>query len=99
MVTVIMRTRPLRSRLAQELGPAQTFAASDTGIWLGPWEDGRVAIGLTGTLDGIRPVISRYGAAAQKIYYPYPAPYQANMATGAQAPQLLLMVFRSLPPT
>jgi hypothetical protein len=74
-----MRTVPLRYRLAQELGPAPKFAATTTGIWLGPWDNGAIAIGVVGTPPGLRSVLSSYARTAEKIYFPYPAPYTVHL--------------------
>ncbi len=93
IITWVMRTVPLRYRLAQELGPAPKFSATSTGIWLGPWDDGTLAIGLVGTPQGLRPVLSSYESMAEKVYFPYPAPYTGRR-NNSSAPQLLLMVFR-----
>ncbi len=93
IVSWIMRTVPLRYRLAQELGPAPKFAATTAGIWLGPWDDGAIAIGVVGTPQGLRSVLSNYGSIAEKIYFPYPAQYVGHLDGGAASPQLLLMVF------
>lgn len=76
IVSWIIRTLPLRYRLAQELGPAPIFAASTTGVWLGAWDNGTVAIGVVGMPQGLRPILSKYAAIAAQIYFPYPAPYQ-----------------------
>lgn len=93
IVSWVMRTVTLRYRLAQELGPAPKFAATTSGIWLGPWDNGALAIGVVGTPQGLRSVLSGYGDKAEKVY-PYPIPYLANLGAGSMAPQLLLMVFR-----
>ncbi len=93
IITWVMRTVPLRYRLAQELGPAPKFSATSTGIWLGPWDGGAVAIGLVGTPQGLRSVLSSYESMAEKVYFPYPAPYTGHL-NNSPAPQLLLMVFR-----
>jgi hypothetical protein len=95
IVSWIMRTVPLRYRLAQELGPAPKFAATTAGIWLGPWDNGAIAIGVVGTPQGLRSVLSSYAGTAEKIYFPYPAPYTGHLDDRSGAPQLLLMVFRS----
>lgn len=94
IVSWVMRTAPLRYRLAQELGPAPKFSATTTGIWLGPWDDGAVAIGVVGTAQGLRSVVSSYGGKAEKVYFPYPVKYTWHLNEKPTAPQLLLMVFR-----
>jgi hypothetical protein len=94
VVSWIMRNVPLRYRLAQELGPAPRFSATTTGIWLGPWDNGDVAVGVVGTPQGLRSVLSTYARAAEKIYFPYPAPFMGYLDDPSAAPQLLLMVFR-----
>jgi hypothetical protein len=94
VVSWMMRTVPLRYRLAQELGPAPRFSATTTGIWLGPWDNGDVAVGVVGAPQGLRSVLSTYARAAEKIYFPYPAPFMGYQHNPSAAPQLLLMVFR-----
>jgi hypothetical protein len=94
IISWIVRKAPLRYRLAQELGPAPKFAGSTSGIWLGPWEDGAVAVGVVGTPQGLRNVLSNYGSKAEKVYFPYPLVYTGRQNKQPEALQLLLMVFR-----
>jgi hypothetical protein len=40
-------------------------------IWAGRLE-GKIALGVIGSAAGLRPTLERYGAQAEKIYFPYP---------------------------
>jgi hypothetical protein len=40
-------------------------------IWAGAL-DGKLALGVIGSAAGLRPTLDRYGADAEKIYFPYP---------------------------
>ncbi len=42
------------------------------GLYLGPWENGEIAVGVTGSYLGLRPVIDRYRDAAREIFLPFP---------------------------
>lgn len=55
------------------------FAATTTGIWLGQWDGGAVAIGVVGTPQGLRSVISTYADKAEKVYFPYPVVYSGHI--------------------
>ncbi len=44
--------------------------------------DGKIGLGVAGSLSGVRTIIEDYGADAEKIYFPYPRPWLPN---GAQA--------------
>jgi hypothetical protein len=90
----IMRHYHVRYRLAAELGPAPVAAATKTGVWFGPWSEGRMALGLVGSRDTISDTVERYEAKADRIYYPYPLPYERTGSEPA-GPNLLVMVFRS----
>ena len=44
----------------------------DKGIWLGPWRDGEVSVGLGGSYAAVKPLIEKYRGAASQIYFPIP---------------------------
>jgi hypothetical protein len=89
----IMRHYHVRYRLAAELGPAPIAAATKTGVWLGPWSGGRIALGIVGNRDTISETAKRYRANADRVYYPYPLPYERTGREPA-GENLLVMVFR-----
>lgn len=47
-------------------------ARSGNGLFLGPLGDGRVGIGVTGSLAALAPMISRYRSVADQVYFPFP---------------------------
>jgi hypothetical protein len=61
------------------------------GLWLGPWERGTVAAGIVGGRDELHDVLARWGADAERVYFPYPAPLAAAPARDVRGQ--LLMVF------
>ena len=89
----IMRHHHVRYRLAAELGPAPIAAATATGVWFGPWPGGRIALGIAGSRDTISDTAERYEAKADRVYYPYPLPYERAGSEPA-GQNLLVMVFR-----
>ena len=73
----------VRERLAVELGPLPPADhATDSGIWLGPWREGSIAIGVTAGPQAAANLRDRFGASAEAIYYPYPLPF----SVGADSP-------------
>jgi len=89
----IMRHHHVRYRLAAELGPAPVAAATKTGVWFGPWSEGRIALGIVGSRDTISDTAERYEAKADRVYYPYPLLYERTGSEPA-GQNLLVMVFR-----
>jgi hypothetical protein len=89
----IMRHYHVRYRLAAELGPASIAAATATGVWLGPWSGGRIALGIVGSRDTISDTADRYAAKADQVYFPYPLPYERTGSEPA-GQNLLVMIFR-----
>ncbi len=89
----IMRHYHVRYRLAAELGPAPVAAATKTGVWFGPWSEGRIALGIVGSRDTISDTAERYEAKADRVYYPYPLLYERTGSEPA-GQNLLVMVFR-----
>jgi hypothetical protein len=83
----------IRERLAVELGPLPATHATTSGIWLGPWSDGSIALGVTASPPAAAHVIARFGARADTIYYPYPMPYRARPDSSDDS-QMLLMTFK-----
>ncbi len=50
------------------------------GLWVGPGPDGTVAVGLPVWRAAAGPLISRYGADATSVLYPYPSRYAGSSA-------------------
>ena len=61
------------------------------GLWLGPWEDRKTLVGITGSSAGLGPVAARYGRHAEQMYFPYPQPVPAGRMPEGQG--ALVMVF------
>lgn len=93
LVAWIMRRYSVRYRIAAELGPAAVVAVSKTGVWLGPWSAGRIAVGVVGNRDATRAIVSLYATKADLVYYPYPLRYAAD-ENPPDSQNLLLLVFR-----
>ncbi len=86
---------PLR---AQQLGllPPNWVTDPDVrtgnGLYLGPWRDGRVAVGIVGSYDALQPLIARYQARAVNVYFPFPKELTGS-PPGDTFMRLLVMVF------
>jgi hypothetical protein len=79
--------RMIRERLAVELGPVPPADhATTSGIWLGPWSDGMIAIGVVASPQAAASLRAHFGTNADAIYYPYPLPYTAQ-PDSARSPQ------------
>jgi hypothetical protein len=83
----------IRERLAIELGPVKPKDATKSGIWLGPWNDDSIAVGVVASRSAAASLIARFGAKAESIYYPYPLRYSAQPSIPGD-PQMLLMTFK-----
>jgi hypothetical protein len=68
----------LSPMLVQQLGWLPPHWVTDpdvrtnNGLYLGPWGDNQVAVGVVGTYAGLQPLISRYRSAAAQIFFPFP---------------------------
>ena len=83
----------IRERLAVELGPLPARDATTSGIWLGPWTDDSIAVGVVAAPQTAAALRASFGANADAIYYPYPLPYSERSPATAD-PQMLLMTFK-----
>ena len=79
-------------RLMAELGLAPALGLTSSRVWLSPWNGDGVAIGVVGSRRGVRTVITKYGADAAQVFYPYPLAYRADRDS-PEGQNLLLMVF------
>jgi hypothetical protein len=41
-------------------------------LWLGPWSDSMVGIGIAGDYDSLQPLVDEYEAQATDIFFPFP---------------------------
>jgi len=97
LVRFMVSHQMIRERLAVELGPAPAEDATSTGIWLGPWSDGSIAIGVSAGPQAAASLCARFGASAGSIYYPYPLPYSSQPGVSDRPhiyPQMLIMTFK-----
>lgn len=84
----------IRERLAVELGPVPPGGqGSSSGIWLGPWSDGTIAVGVVAGPLAAAGLRKRFGTRANAVYYPYPLPYSAQPESFNDR-QMLLMTFK-----
>lgn len=79
---------------------AQTRGIFLDGLLLGSWPSGRIAVGVEGSYPALKPLITKYGADAAAIYFPYPrrlnAPPRGGAADNpylAEKPHLMVMAF------
>jgi hypothetical protein len=84
----------IRERLAVELGPVPSGEeVTRGGIWLGPWSDGTIAVGVVTGPQAAASLRARFGPQAGAVYYPYPLPYSAQPES-INDQQMLLMAFK-----
>ncbi|MGH8012990.1 MAG: hypothetical protein ACREQ4_10860 [Candidatus Binataceae bacterium] len=69
------------------------------GLYLGPWKNGRIAVGVTGSYAVLKPLIERLRGVASQVYYPFPHEL-GKRPRGDTFMRMLVMTFapRSLPP-
>jgi hypothetical protein len=83
---------------AQQLGllPAGWVRDSDVrtnnGLYLGPWNGNRVALGVVGSYEALQPLITRYSGKAAGIFFPFPKRLRVP-PTGDTFMRLLVIVF------
>jgi hypothetical protein len=41
-------------------------------LWIGPWKDRGVTLGITGSYEALKPVIEKYRGDTSRIYFPFP---------------------------
>jgi hypothetical protein len=59
-------------------------------LWLGPWAESNVGVGIVGNYEDLQPLVDEYGADAADIFFPFPA----KLANGRkQGSGQLLLVF------
>jgi hypothetical protein len=51
-------------------------------LWLGPWDQSLVGIGIEGDYVSLEPLIEEYGADATDIYFPFPSKMAAGQKEG-----------------
>ncbi len=95
VVRMLISRHLIRERLAVELGPVPTGGRlTRSGIWLGPWRDGTLALGVVAGPQAAACLRARFAASADAIYYPYPLPYSAQPQSFNDR-QMLLMTFKA----
>ena len=62
------------------------------GLIMGPSDSAKIMIGLVGSYDALKPVISDYSADAVQVYFPYPRPLSGT-PRGNTFMRKLVMVF------
>ena len=61
-------------------------------LWVGPWKDRDVSIGITGSYAGLKPLIEKYRGDALRIYFPFPTELR-NAANVPEGSYVLMMMF------
>jgi hypothetical protein len=51
---------------------AEPAVRTRNGLYLGPWPGGKIAVGVVGSYDALRPLIARYRNYASEIFFPFP---------------------------
>ncbi len=67
-------------------------AYSSEGLWLAPWNQGRVSVGVRASYACVQRLVARFGAGAAETYFPYPRPLESH-PTGDLFQRKLVMVF------
>ena len=67
-------------------------AYSSEGLWLAPWNEGRVSVGVRASYACVQRLIARFGATAAETYFPYPRPLEPA-PSGDLFQRKLVMVF------
>jgi len=65
---------------------------SSEGLWLAPWNKGRVSVGVRASYACVQRLVARFGAGAAETYFPYPRPLESH-PTGDLFQRKLVMVF------
>jgi len=65
---------------------------TNNGLYLGPWNHGKIAIGVVASYDAGRPLIDRYRADASEVLFPFPKTF-ADPPRGDTFMRLLVLVF------
>lgn len=62
------------------------------GLYLGPWKDAAIAVGVVGSYEALAPTIGKYRQDAARVFFPYPKELN-GVPTGDTFMRLLVMVF------
>src|SRR5581483_1729108 len=72
------------------LSPNRAFQVA----WaLGQWHKGRIAVGVQGAYEAVKPLIDRYGRDSSAIYFPFPQTLGSPPAGGFGEAPLMVMEF------
>jgi hypothetical protein len=72
---------------------AEPDVRTRNGLYLGPWEGGKIAIGVVGSYDALRPLIAKYRADASAIFFPFPHKLTDDPPKGDTFMRQLVLVF------
>lgn len=64
-----------------------------SGLYLAPWEGGKIAIGVVGSYDALRPLITKYRPDASGIFFPFPHELTDDQPKGDTFMRQLVLVF------
>jgi hypothetical protein len=67
-------------------------AYSSEGLWLAPWKNGRISVGVRASYACVQGLVARFGAGASETYFPYPRPLESTPA-GDLFQRKFVMVF------
>lgn len=61
-------------------------------LWIGPWKNDSVSIGITGSYPAVKPLIEKYRADASRVYFPFPAQFR-DRSPIPDGSYILMMMF------
>jgi hypothetical protein len=67
-------------------------AYSSEGLWLAPWNQGRLSVGVRASYACVQRLVARFGGEAAETYFPYPRPLESAPA-GDLFQRKFVMVF------
>jgi hypothetical protein len=61
-------------------------------LWIGPWQDNGVSIGITGSYAALKPLIEKYRGDTLGIYFPFPTELHENSSV-PEGSYVIMMMF------
>jgi hypothetical protein len=66
---------------------------TNNGLYLGPWSGGKIAVGVVGSYDTLKPLIARYRASDTEVLYPFPKVLTGEPDSDDTFMRLMVIVF------
>jgi hypothetical protein len=64
-------------------------------LWIGPWKNGGVSIGITGSYEALKPLIEKYRGDTARIYFPFPTELHDHSKIPAVTDVIMMMFDRA----